>query len=60
MAEKRRYTYTQLGMLFGLFVGSGTATILFAITNDAIYFALVGFFLAIGLAIGAGLDSRRK
>jgi len=57
--NQRKYTYAQLGMLFGIFVGGGLATILFATTGEAIYFGLIGVGLAMGLGLGAGLDRMR-
>ncbi|MEJ2208868.1 MAG: hypothetical protein P8129_07510 [Anaerolineae bacterium] len=58
--KDRRYSYTELGMLLGLFVGGGLATILFATTGKVVYFALVGMGLALGLALGAAFDGGRR
>jgi hypothetical protein len=43
-------------MLFGIFVGGGRAVVLFAATGNAIYFAIVGIGLALGLSLGVGYD----
>lgn len=40
--KERKYHYTELGMLFGIFVGAGIATILFVNTGEAIYWTIVG------------------
>jgi hypothetical protein len=58
--KDRRYSYTELGMLLGLFVGGGLATILFVTTGNVVYFALVGMGLALGLALGAAFDGGRR
>lgn len=54
--EKRKPTYTQLGMLFGIFIGSGIGVLLFVLTQNALYFTVVGIGLVLGLIIGAGMD----
>jgi hypothetical protein len=54
--KEREYSYAQLGMLFGIIVGGGLATILYATTEEAIYFGLIGVGLALGLGMGAALD----
>lgn len=56
----RKYRYSELGMLLGLLVGGGLATILFATTGKATYFALVGIGLALGLGLGAAFDGARS
>jgi hypothetical protein len=58
--SKRKYSYTELGMLLGLFVGGGLATIMFAITGRATYFGLVGVGLALGLGLGAAFEGSRR
>ena len=58
--QARSYSYTELGMLIGLFVGGGLATILFATTGNAVYFVIVGMGLALGLSLGAALDRSRR
>jgi len=54
--EKRKYTYTQLGMLFGIFIGGGVGVLLFVFTNNPIYFTVIGLGLVIGLLIGTAKD----
>jgi hypothetical protein len=54
--NKRKYSYTEWGMLVGLFVGGGLATILSARTGNAFYYALAGMGLALGLGLGAAFD----
>ena len=56
----RRISYTELGMLLGLFAGGGLATILFVTTGKAVYFALVGIGLAVGLGLGAAFDGSQR
>ena len=57
--EDRKYTYAQLGMLFGIFIGGGIGVVLFAISGNAVYFAIAGAGAAIGLVLGAGFDKYR-
>lgn len=56
----RRYSYTELGMLLGLFVGGGLAIIMYATTGNVVYYALVGIGLALGLGLGAAFEGRRQ
>lgn len=58
--ERRTYTYAQLGMLFGIFVGGGLGVVLFAVTGEALYIAIAGAGAAIGLVLGAGIDNYRQ
>ena len=58
--KDRKYRHTELGMLLGLVIGSGLATILFATTGQALYFAFVGIGLALGLALGAAFDGAQR
>ena len=58
--KARTYGYTEMGMLLGLFVGGGLATILFVTTGDAIYFGLPGIGLALGLGLGAAFDGAQR
>lgn len=58
--NQRKYSYAQLGMLFGLFVGGGLGTILFATTGNPVYFAIVGIGLALGLGLGAAYDTSTR
>ena len=57
--EERKYTYAQLGMLFGIFIGGGLGVVLFATTMNAVYLAIAGAGAAIGLVLGAGIDKSR-
>ena len=56
----KKYTYTELGMLFGMFIGSGIGVTAFAITNNALYFTVPGFGIILGLGTGSLLDKRRR
>jgi hypothetical protein len=56
---ERKYSYTELGMLFGIFVGGGLATILYVTTGQVFYFGLIGVGLALGLGLGAAFDGRQ-
>jgi len=58
--DKKQYNYTQLGMLFGIFVGGGIGVLLFVFTENPLYFTLTGLGLAFGLIIGAGVDQQKK
>lgn len=58
--SERKYRYAEIGMLFGLFVGGGLAIILFATTGNAVYFAVVGVGLAVGLILSAGYDQSKR
>lgn len=58
--EKPKYTYTQLGMLFGIFIGGGLGVLLFSMTGNAVYFAVAGAGTAIGLVLGAGMDKYKQ
>jgi hypothetical protein len=58
--EERKYRYTELGMLLGIFVGGGLATILVAMTGEAAYYAIVGIGLALGLSLGAAYDGAQR
>lgn len=57
--QKQKYTYAQLGMLFGIFVGGGLGTVLFVSTGNAVYFTFVGVGVGFGLALGAGFDRKQ-
>lgn len=58
--KKRKFNYMELGMLLGIFVGGGLATIMFAATGNALYFGLVGVGLALGVGLGAAYDGAQK
>jgi len=57
--KERQYGYTELGMMMGIIVGGGIATLLFVNTGDVLYFGLIGVGLALGLGLGAAFDRRR-
>jgi hypothetical protein len=58
--EKKQYNYTQLGMLFGIFIGGAIGVLLFVFTGNALYFTLTGLGLALGLVFGAGIDQQKR
>lgn len=53
-------TYTMQGLTYGLTFGALAAVLLYSMTSDATYFSFLGIPLALGLAIGSYLDSRKK
>ena len=57
--EKPKYSYTQIGMLFGIFIGGGIGVLLFVFTNNALAFTVTGIGLVIGLIFGAGFDRQK-
>jgi hypothetical protein len=58
--KNNKYNYTQLGMLFGIFIGGGIGVLLFVFTNNPIYISVTGVGLVIGLLIGASKDRQIK
>jgi CDP-diglyceride synthetase len=58
--KKRKPTYTQLGMLFGIFIGGGIGVLLFVFTQNPLYFTVTGIGLVLGLIIGAGMDRKKE
>jgi hypothetical protein len=58
LMTKRTYTGTEIGMLFGIFIGGGIAILLFTSTGNALSFTAVGVGLVIGLILGAGWKRR--
>ncbi len=50
----------QVGMMFGLWIGAGVGTVLFAITMNPLWFVLAGAGLALGLGIGAAGERWRQ
>jgi len=56
----KKYTYTELGMLFGMFIGSGIGVTAFAITNNALFHTVTGVGIILGLGTGSLLDRRRR
>ena len=59
-ASIRKYSYAELGMLFGISIGSGIGVIAFSFTGDALFFTLTGIEIIFGLGIGAVLDKRQE
>ncbi len=59
-ANIRKYSYVELGMLFGMFIGIGIGITAFSFTGDAQSFTLTGIGIIFGLGIGAVLDKRQK
>ena len=49
----KKYNYTELGMLFGIFIGSGIGVTTFASTNNALFFTVPRFGMIFGLGIGS-------
>lgn len=58
--NKRKLSYTESGMLLGLLIGSGLASVLFIITGEATYFGIAGVGLALGLGLGAAFDGAQR
>lgn len=58
--NKRNYSKTELGMMYGVVSGGAVAAILFALTGNALWFTAVGVGLAIGLGVGASMDRKTK
>ena len=55
----KKYSYTEIGTLFGMFIGSGIGITAFTITNNALFHTVTGFGMILGLGIGSSLDKRR-
>ena len=55
----KKYSYTELGMLFGMFIGSGIGITAFVITNNALVHTVTGFGIIFGLGIGSLLDKNK-
>jgi len=58
--KDKKYNYTQLGMLFGIFIGGAIGVLLFVFTEDPLTFTITGIGLVIGLIIGAAKDRQEK
>jgi hypothetical protein len=56
----QKYSYTELGMIFGMFIGSGIGVTVFASTNNTLFFTVPGFGIILGLGIGSSLDKRKR
>jgi len=57
MAE---HSYVELGLLFGMFIGSGIGVTAFASTNNALFFTVPSIGVIFGLGVGAMLDKQHK
>jgi len=55
----KKYSYTEIGMLFGMFIGSGIGITVCAITNNALFHIVTGFGIILGLGLGSSLDKKR-
>ncbi len=53
-----KHSYVELGMLFGMFIGSGIGVTAFASTSNALFFTVPGIGVIFGLGIGAMLDKK--
>ncbi len=51
--NNRKYTSTELGMMYGLLAGAAIGLVLFAITSNALWFIAIGAGLALGFGLGA-------
>ena len=56
----KKYSYVELGMLFGMFIGSGIGVTAFASTNNALFFTVPCFGVIFGLGIGSLLDKNQE
>ena len=54
--SNRKYTKTELGMMYGVMIGGAIGAIMFALTGEVVWFGAVGIGIAVGLGIGASLD----
>ena len=55
----KKHSFIKLGMLFGMFIGSGIGVTAFASTNNALFFTVPGFGVIFGLGIGSLLDKNK-
>ena len=56
----KKYSFTEFGMIFGMFIGSGIGITAFAITNNALFHTVTGFGIILGLGTGSLLDKRMR
>lgn len=56
----RKYSYTELGMVFGMFIGSGIGVTAFAITKNASFLIISIWGVFLGFVIGSLLEKRRS
>ena len=54
--NRRKYSKTELGMMYGVLIGGATAAIMFALTGAVLWLAAVAVGVALGLGIGASMD----
>ena len=57
--SRRNISPTEMGMLLGILIGGGLASIMFIATKEVFYFGLLGVGLALGLGLGAAFDGAR-
>lgn len=57
--DKRTYTKTELGMIYGIAIGATVILIMYALTDEILWNLTMGLGLALGLGIGASLDKKR-
>lgn len=57
--NKRTYTKTELGMIYGIAIGAAIFLIMYALTDEILWILAMGLGLALGLGIGASLDKKR-
>jgi hypothetical protein len=56
----KKYSNTELGMIFGMFIGSGIGITPFTITDNALFHTVTGFGIILGLGTGSLLDKRMR
>lgn len=55
---KRRYTSTELGVMYGLLIGAVIFITMFALTGEILWIVTMGAGIALGLGIGATRGQR--
>jgi len=58
MMKKRKYTPTELGMIYGMLVGAVVFLVMFALTSEILWILAIGPGVAMGLGIGATMEKR--
>ena len=56
----KKYSFTDPGMLFVMFIGSGIGITAFAITENALFHTVTGFGIIFGLVTRSLLDRRKR
>jgi len=56
----KKDSYAEIGMLFGISIGSVIGITAYSITGDALFFTLTGIGIIFGLGIGVVLDKRQE